>query len=238
MPLDAAADLTVKFLLVCEGSSDRGLIPHLEGLCVRAGAAVAMGDAPDLGRLPNSPEKAIEKQAQAALALAGDVNLLFAHQDSDGRDPEEVRRQVLQSLASVEPCPRSICVVPVQELEAWLLLDEEAIRAISGSPNGAEDLNLPSPRHVEKTLKPNERLMEALSRASGKHGRRHHEVKRAFSEHRAMLLQGLDIDGPIRHLPAWQQLIADVEAAVTALAGGTRAKGHPPPSARRRRDPR
>src|SRR5690242_2351801 len=101
---DAEPNLIVKFLLVCEGSSDRGLVPHLEALCVRAGAAMAMGDAPDLGRLPVAPGKAIEKQARAALGLAGDVNLLFAHQDSDRHDPEEVRRRILRSLASVDAC--------------------------------------------------------------------------------------------------------------------------------------
>lgn len=224
MPLDAEADLIVKFLLVCEGSSDRGLIPHLEGLCVRAGAAVAMGDAPDLGLLPDPPGKAIEKQARAALALAGDVNLLFAHQDSDGRDPQEVRDRILRSLAGVVSCPRHVCVVPVQELEAWLLLDEGAIRAIAGSPRGTEDLNLPSLRRVEKTPRPKERLKVALSLASGKHGSRHHEATRAFSEHRAMLLQRLDMDGPIRQLPAWQKLVADVEAAIADLAGDMRSK--------------
>jgi hypothetical protein len=233
MPLDGEADLTVKFLLVCEGSSDRGLIPHLEGLCVRAGAAVAMGDAPDLGRLPEPPGKAIEKQARAALDLAGGVNLLFAHQDSDGQEPEEVRRRIRRSLAGVESCPLHVCIVPVQELEAWLLLDEGAIRAIAGSPNGTEDLNLPLPRLVEKTPKPKERLKAAFSLASGKHGRRYHEVTRAFSEHRAMLLQRLDVDGPIRHLPAWQQLVADVEAAIADLAGGTSAKRRSRSRARR-----
>lgn len=216
--------MTVNFLLICEGTSDRGLVPHLADLCVRAGAAVAMGDAPDLGRLPHPPGKAIEKQARVAIEFAGNVNLLFAHQDSDGHDPEEVKGRILRSLAGVVSCPRHVCVIPVHELEAWLLLDEVAIRQVVGSPRGTEDLDLPPPRLVEKTPNPKERLKAALSLASGKHGSRRHEVTRAFSEHRAMLLQRLDTEGPIRHLPAWKKLEDDVKAAIFDLAEGVRAK--------------
>ncbi|WP_437753311.1 hypothetical protein [Sorangium sp. So ce1389] len=209
--------MVVKFLLVCEGTSDRGLVPHLEALCVRAGADEATGDAPDLGRLPRPPGKRIEDQARIALQLAGKVNLLFAHQDADSRDPEEVRRRIRERLAGLDHCPPHVCVIPVQEIEAWLLLDEVAIRTVAGNPRGQEALNLPPRRSIESTSKPKERLAAALAAASGKKGKRGQKFKESFSDRRAMLLQCLDIDGPINELPAWQRLVADVEAVVADL---------------------
>ncbi|AUX35771.1 MULTISPECIES: DUF4276 family protein [Sorangium] len=209
--------MIIKFLLVCEGTSDRGLVPHLEALCVRAGADEAAGDAPDLGRLPQPPGKRIEEQARTALKLAGNVNLLFAHQDADAREPEEVRQRIHERLAGLDGCPPHVCVIPVQEIEAWLLLDEAAIRMVAGNPRGQEELNLPPRRSIESTSKPKERLEAALAAASGKKGKRVQRFKGSFSERRAMLLQRLDIEGPINELPAWQRLVTDIEAVVADL---------------------
>ena len=85
--------MRIQFVLVCEGSSDRGLVQHLETLCVRAGASEAIGDAPDLGRLPVPPGKTVAEQAGAILKLGAEINLLFVHRDADNRDPRTVRRQ-------------------------------------------------------------------------------------------------------------------------------------------------
>lgn len=209
--------LRVKFLLVCEGSSDRFLLPHLEALCVRAGAAEALGDAPDLGLLPDPPGKAIEEQAAAALRQAGDVHLLFAHQDADRRDPEEVRRHIDARLGEIAGCPPHVCVVPVQELEAWLLIDEQAIRAVAGRPRGTLPLDLPEHAKIESTPNPKEVLRAALAAASEATGARRRRVRDAFGEHRAMLFQRLDIDGPIQSLPAWKCLVRDVQRAVARI---------------------
>lgn len=219
--MSAGPSLRVKFLLVCEGSSDRHLVPHLEALCVRAGAAEAIGDAPDLGLLPRAPGKAIEEQAAAALQLAGDVHLLFAHQDADHRDPEEVRRRIDARLEAINGCPPHVCVVPVQELEAWLLLDEPAIRTVAGRPRGTAPLGLPGPGRIESMPSPKEILQAALAAASEASGARLRKVRVAFSEHRAMLFQRLDIDGPINSLPAWRRLVTDVEHVIGLLQAGS-----------------
>lgn len=216
------AALQVKFLFVSEGSSDRNLLPHLESLCVRAGAAEAMGDAPDLSRLPRPPGKAIEEQAAAALRLAGEVHLLFAHQDSDHRDPEMVRQRIDAKLSSIAGCPPHVCVVPVQELEAWLLLDEQAIRAVAGRPRGTAPLGLPPAARIEATPRPKEALAAALVAASEASGMRLRKIRSAFPEHRAMLLQRLDMDGPLRSLPAWRRLVMDVERSIHQLLSAAR----------------
>jgi len=75
--------LRVKFVLVCEGPSDRGLVRHLEALCVRAGASEAIGDAPDLGLLGVPTGNTAAQQVRAVVDRMADVNLVFVHRDAD-----------------------------------------------------------------------------------------------------------------------------------------------------------
>jgi hypothetical protein len=221
--MSEAAPIEIKFLFVGEGSSDRQLVSHLQTLCVRAGASEAQGDAPDLGRLTTPPGKAIEAQSAAALRLAGTVDLLFVHQDADRRDPSEVRTQIRSKLATISNCPPHICVVPVQELEAWLLVDEPSIRAVVGRPSGKKPLGIPPLAKIEAARQPKEVLQRALVTAAEATGARLRRTREAFSAHRMMLFQRLDIEGMIRDLPSWQQLERDVESAITAL-GRTKRK--------------
>lgn len=229
--------MRIKFVLVCEGSSDRGLVPHLETLCVRAGATEAIGDAPDLARLPVPPGKTVSAQVGAVLRLGAEINLLFVHRDSDNRDPRIVRSQITEEISSLNGCPAHVCVVPVQEIEAWLLTDEAAIRHVSGKPGGREPLGVPPPRQIEGTASPKEILKEAIAQASGERGRRLEKIRSRFSQLRAILLQRLDIDGSINELPAWQALVADIESAVSDIqnASTERRERERPRSARESR---
>ena len=226
--------MRIKFVLVCEGKSDRGLVPHLESLCVRAGATEAIGDAPDLARLPVPPGKTVTAQVGAVLKLGAEIHLLFVHRDSDNRDPQSVRQQITEEISSLKGCPTHVCVVPVQEIEAWLLTDEAAIRQVSGNPGGREPLALPARRQIERTANPKEILKAAIVQASGESGRRLEKIRGQFSQLRAILLQRLDIDGSINELAAWRALVSDIESAVADIqhpAGKHEGKA-PPPSTR------
>jgi hypothetical protein len=210
--------MRIRFLLVCEGSSDRGLVPHLEALCVRAGAEEAMGEAPDLSRLPKPPGRKTEAKVTEALRHVGDVNLLFVHEDADARDAEEVRAQIQARISGMKKCPPCVCVVPVREMEAWLLAEEEKIRLVAGNPQGKEDLGLPPLRRIESALDAKKLLQDAFLKASGARGLRLQKTRNRFPELRSRLLYLLDIDGPVKALPAWQVLVDDINAAVAKLA--------------------
>jgi hypothetical protein len=207
--------MKIHFLFIGEGSSDRGLVPHLESLCVRAGAEEATGVAPDLGRLPKPPGKDVASQVGRALRLEPTANLVFVHRDSDSRDPSARRQQIMTALSNLG---RShVPVVPVQELEAWLLLDEGALRTVAGNPGGRQPLGLPRASHIEDVAAPKERLMAALETASGLSGRRLDKFKQRFSRHRAILLERLDIEGLLSEVPAWKTLVQDIVDALAAL---------------------
>ena len=113
-------------------------------------------------------------------------------------------------------CP-VVPVVPVRMTEAWLLLDEAEIRRVAGRPRGRTSLGLP-PRHsVAGVADPKALLREALLTASEETGRRRQRVARAFDRNRALLLERLDLTGPITTLAAWQRLLTDTAAALTQI---------------------
>jgi hypothetical protein len=51
-----------------------------------------------------------------------------------------------------------VCVIPVKMTEAWLLIDEKAIREAAGNPKGRQPLNLPKPSKTEELSDPKETL--------------------------------------------------------------------------------
>jgi len=83
--------------------------------------------------------------------------------DADGPDPEPRRIKVMQKVVAPSGLAQSCCVViPVQEIEAWILADIEAVTNVfrSWCPG-------PFDREPEREPKPKE-LLERLSRLNGK----------------------------------------------------------------------
>lgn len=206
--------IRVNFALLREGSSDDGLIPHLRQLIVRAGADEALGTSRTYGGT-------IENKLRALSTEAGSVDLIFIHRDSDGPGAEQRHDEIAKGVQQTLPKAPYVAVVPVQELEAWLLLDESAIRTVVGRPKDRTPLNLPAVKTIETTSQPKELLEQACLLASGKSGRRRLKDKAMFSQRRRVLLERLDPDGPICHLPAWRRLEKDIQEYVSGrLASG------------------
>lgn len=226
--------MRVKFVLVCEGPSDRGLVRHLEALCVRSGAGEALGDAPDLGLMGVPTGRSITEQVRAVANMVADVDLVFVHRDADSQDPRPVRQQLDAELRAAQGLPKHVLVVPVQELEAWLLVDSQAIREVAGNPRGAVDLELPAVRRIEASARPKERLRAALVLASEARGRSLARLKRESSELHRILLERLDIDGPVTQLRSWQSLVKDTEAVIKQLGEQPRPRPATRPSPAKR----
>jgi Domain of unknown function (DUF4276) len=210
----------VHLVLLAEGQSDEGLLPHLEVLCVEAGADEVTSSAPDFARLKHPVGPSVEERLRTAMLLERDANIFFIHRDADNRDSQPRYQEISRAAQAVGLQPPHVPLVPVQETEAWLLLDETAIRAVASNPRGTQNLNLPKPAQVERVADPKTRLKTALCQASGLHGRRLHRFKRDFSIHRRLLLQLLPTTGPIEIVPAWQRLRADIAAAIQRLFPG------------------
>ncbi len=209
--------MRIRFALVTEGSSDRGLVPHLEDLCERAGATEVEGTAPDLGRLPDPPGKRVIDQVRAVLALVPQVQIVFIHRDADQRIDTRARHEIEAAITKLDAGLHHVAVVPIQELEAWLLTNEYAIREMAMNPRGTAPLGLPSISQIERAASPKELLQEALVAACKLSGRRLAKFEQDFPRHRGTLLERLDIDGEVRRLSAWQRLVRDTTTTVQAL---------------------
>jgi hypothetical protein len=209
--------MRIHFVLVGEGPSDEGLIPHLENLCIELGASEVTGISPDFQRLGKPFRRTTLDRLQAALRLEPTANLLFVHRDADSLDSaaryEEIRDAVDQCRVRKPYVP----VVPVQETEAWLLLDEAAIRTVAGHPKGKRPLDLPRPRHVESIADPKEKLKLALIQASELSGRRLERFRRDFPSHRRLLLQRMPSGGALLEIPSWMRLRERLEQAIGSM---------------------
>lgn len=208
--------LQVSFLLIGEGSADAALVSHLEELCLRCGADEVSGVAPDLALLPKVGHRVVEK-LRAGLQLEPAVDLVFLHRDSDHLDANPRRGEIMSALQETQPHPPGIPLVPVQETEAWLILDEAQIRLAADNPNGRADLEIPRPEEVESIAQPKELLFNLLRVASELTGRRLRRFERTLPRRKRRLVEELRCDGPVSRVAAWQRLRADVEEVLSNL---------------------
>lgn len=196
----------LEFALVREGPSDDGLIPHIRELLIRAGARAVVGAA-------RQYTGSTQDRLAEVLQEPATPSLIFVHRDSDREDPCPRHREISDAARALGCQDRVVPVVPVQELEAWLVVDEALIRSVVGHPRGRSPLGLPPIRGVEKTTDPKGALQEACLRASEKTGARRKKEKSQFGTRRATLLERLDIDGPVTRLPSWQRFVNDLNTA-------------------------
>ena len=209
--------MKIDFVYIGEGPSDEGLIPHLEMLCLEAGAEEVTGIAPDFRRLPDSIGHSVADKIRAAMRLEPNANLFFIHRDSDSIDPSPRYSEIAEAVETCELQAICVSVIPVQETEAWLLLDEMAIRLVAGNPNGRVQLNLPAPDSVETIARPKVLLKEVLITASGKTGRRLSRFRHDFPIHRRLLLQKLSSQGRVTRLQAWSRMQDDIKDALNSI---------------------
>jgi hypothetical protein len=203
--------MVIQFALIAEGESDKPLVDILVNLCRRVeGVDAASGLwANDALALAETGKK-LPAQVQAVVKYHGNLDLLFIHRDADSSD-DTLARQHIQEVASAV---RTVAVVPIQETEAWLLTDANAIRMVAGNPHGRESLGLPAKlAHIESSARSKEILRRALVNAA-KPGRQRQTISsndKEFGRLRRRLLENLNLDGNVTQLRAWQRLLEDIE---------------------------
>ncbi len=209
--------LSVRFLFIGEGPSDNELAAHLERCCILAGADEASGVAPDLSRLPEQVGHTVAAKLKAALQLEPEVDFAFLHRDADSRNPEPRYEEIHQAVQEVSTSLRYVAVVPVQETEAWLLLDEPEIRRVAENPAGQSALSIPDPVSVETITDPKAQLAESILNASERTGRRRDRIRKKFPQNRKLLIRRLDPDGLVCEVPSWAKMFSDLKSLVSDL---------------------
>jgi hypothetical protein len=152
----------LQFTLLTDGSSDRVLKPISELLLdVHCPTPYAVQHAEQL------PSGALEDRIPEALRLYP-CDVLLVHRDAE-RQRVEMREEeingAMRNMTNPLPPPHHVCVIPVRMTEAWLLLDEAAIRKAAGNLGGRTPLELPPVERVE-SVDAKEILTAALRVAS------------------------------------------------------------------------
>ena len=145
-------------------------------------------------------------------------HVLFIHRDADRTDHsvrcQQIEEAVIAARGNGFALPH-VCVVPVRMTEAWLLLDDDAIRHAAGNPNGDVTLNLPPLLQVERIANPKQVLHELLCTASGLRPRRLRKLNPATRSR--LIPQYMNDFSRLRKLTAFQCLEAHVRAMTTRI---------------------
>ena len=163
---------TLRCLLVCDGPTDFALRPIIEwtvSQCILFRPFEVRFLSPrDLPR-----HQGLAERIRLSLVDSHGCDLLFIHRDAE-REAFAVRVDEIQRAVKecTEVVPPHVCVVPVRMTEAWLLMDESAIRRASGNPNGRVVLTFPDMKKIEDLPDPKKVLKNLLAIASELKGRR------------------------------------------------------------------
>lgn len=199
----------LRYTLLADGSSDRALLPILTWLLRQScGAIPIQAEFADLRRLSPSPRKLSERINRSVELYPCD--LLFVHRDAESASIEEREAEIHKALeeSSVKGSVRVVCVVPVRMQEAWLLIDEAALRRSAGNPNGTQPLAMPEVQKLEELADPKQLIRDLLRQASELRGRRLERFNWRSSVHRVTEMIG-DFSVLYR-LAAFRRLAAEV----------------------------
>lgn len=207
----------IQFTLFAEGPTDRALLPILDW-------AIRESIEPDTVGHEFLPKSELREEFTMAERLETAVkifpcDILFVHRDADKQKPElrydEIGRAIAELVAKGIAVPH-VCVVPIRMTEAWLLLDESAIRRAAANPNGTEALHIPKVKQLETIPDPKARLHEVLRNASGKRGRRRASFD--VQEAAALVPEFIASFVPLRQLGAFARLEADLRKLSPSLS--------------------
>jgi len=207
--------MTLRAVFIADGSSDLPLADHLGELCLERGVEVTIAT-PDPARL-NARSRSVSDRLEAVKRLRDPIDVAFVHRDAEAQPPHARRAEIEAGAIRAGFSATVVPVIPVRMTEAWLVLDEAAVRSVAGRPNSSEALGLPTWRQAETIADPKATLRDALVRASGTSGRRRDQFIRDFDRHRSTLLTRLDRSGLVSRLSSWQQLVSDIELWIDSL---------------------
>jgi hypothetical protein len=196
--------LNISYTLITDGSSDKCLMPiinwaiktKLENLEYSLEAQWA-----ELRNLPKPPKHLHDKIIKAVDIFPCDI--IFIHRDAENQSFAFREEEIKQAIFNSEIQIPFVCIVPVKMQEAWLLIEEDAIRAAAANPNGSIKLKLPPIGELENITHPKDILHSLLKQASELSGRRLDK----FPYHKAAIYVSETIVdfSVLRHLPGFRR---------------------------------
>ncbi|MFO7655742.1 MAG: hypothetical protein R6W78_01635 [Bacteroidales bacterium] len=165
----------MRYILISDGSSDKALLPIIDFLLKSiVPDEDIIGERADLARLPKPPKR-LEEKILTALELY-EPDYIFIHRDAEkmllSERDNEIEIAIQKVRAKTAATNPFFKLIPIKMTEAWLLIDEKAIKHASGNPNSRIRLDMPSIKNLEKISNPKRILEQLIKSASGLSGRR------------------------------------------------------------------
>ena len=208
----------LRYLLLTDGSSDRVLKSLIDITIKECRTGLPFtGEWVDRRILSRRHARSLTDRIKVAIESYGVPDILFVHRDAE-REPLESRvAEILQAIRNVDTDMPWVAVVPVRMQEAWLLVDEHAIRSAAGNPNGKQSIHMPQPNTIERLADPKEMLHRILREASGLNGRRKKNFRVETASHR--IIYHMTSISPLRELTAFKQFEESLRDALIEVIG-------------------
>ncbi len=203
--------MNLTYTLLTDGSSDKTLIPIVNW---------ALEQIPNIrfnsqfAEVSLRPSAGLFRRAAAAIKVY-ECDILLVHRDAE-KLPANLRiAEIREHL--IELGKPYVPIVPIRMTEAWLLIDEQAIRSAANNPNGTIELSIPEAHRLEDISDPKNLLFEKLKLASELPSGRMHKFRPEFRRHRVAEL--ISDFSQLRNLSAFKQFEDELNKCVQALIG-------------------
>ncbi|MBN1199575.1 MAG: DUF4276 family protein [Bacteroidales bacterium] len=203
--------MDLQYILISDGTSDSALLPIIDDALMKYSKYKSpQGKRADLSRY-NRPTRFLHEKIDCAVDLYN-PDLIFIHRDAE-REPLQKRVQeierALDKCNSVGWKDRNhVKLIPVRMTEAWLLLDQSAIKSAAGNPGSKSKLELPRKGVLEDLSNPKKLLQDLIKEASNLSGRR---LKKLDVGHCIQLIPHFMEDfSPLFELPSYNFFIHQI----------------------------
>lgn len=208
----------IRYTLIADGSSDKALMNIikwvLDDLFPKIPNKGIYGDFRMLQKPPRKDE--VYKQIQYAEHYYP-FDILFYHRDGESNSSTIIDERIaeIKGQLDAEFNQKIVCVIPIKMMEAWLLIDEMAIKKAAGNKNYNNQVNLPPVNKLEMLKEPKEILHDLLKQVSGLKSRR----LKNFNVHQAVhLITEYTTDYRLlRQLNAFNKFEEDLKNVVNSL---------------------
>jgi hypothetical protein len=164
----------------------------------------------------------LSSRLTAAAHYARHCHLLILHRDADAPTTDKAKRKIVPACTEVERaqargeqmCKTLVLLVPIRAMEAWLLVDAQALREILEVSLSDEKLGIPKQAHEVESCNPKARLNKIVQDAAP--GTNLNDIYEPLAE--AIRLEKLK---PLRGYQEFEKDLRDAFINLGILAPGT-----------------
>lgn len=205
---------TIRATLLCDGPSDSVLERILSQLWRERIDGIALDITFADTRRMESKRGVFSERIHETLQKYP-CEVLFLHRDAENQSAEDRKQQMESALGEVSPSAMDgifpVYVIPVRMTEAWLLIDEQAIRLAAEFPQGTHDIGMPALKTLESLPDPKTTLHGLIVEASLRTGRHRARLVKKKAQKVQEVASYIQDFSPLRQLSAFQALEAQIE---------------------------